>query len=90
MLGMYLGETRASPRRIRFTPPTEMFTLCHYTAQGPRELPIKAVYDMKVYTHCGNTFPSNLCHPFLVVCLIHVKFKTCKPIVVLVILRIYE
>ena len=50
MLGLYLGETRASPRRIRFTPPTEMFTLCHYTAQGPRELPIKAVYDMKVYT----------------------------------------
>jgi hypothetical protein len=27
-----------------------MFTLCHYTAAGLRELPIKAVYDMKVGT----------------------------------------
>ncbi|XP_061173880.1 AP-5 complex subunit mu-1-like [Saccostrea echinata] len=42
------GETKALPRRIRFTPPTEMFTLCHYTAAGLKELPIKAVYDMKM------------------------------------------
>lgn len=42
------GETKAAPRRIRFTPPTEMFTLCHYTASGLKGPPIKAVYDMKV------------------------------------------
>ncbi|XP_048731973.1 AP-5 complex subunit mu-1-like isoform X2 [Ostrea edulis] len=42
------GETKAAPRRIRFTPPTEMFTLCHYTAADIKELPIKAVYDMKM------------------------------------------
>lgn len=42
------GETKAAPRRIRFTPPTEMFTLCHYTASGLKGPPIKAMYDMKV------------------------------------------
>lgn len=42
------GETKAAPRRIRFTPPTEMFTLCHYTASGLKGPPIKAMYDMKM------------------------------------------
>lgn len=49
------GETKAAPRRIRFTPPTEMFTLCHYTASGLKGPPIKAVYDMKVtlFIYCN-------------------------------------
>ncbi|XP_041354497.1 AP-5 complex subunit mu-1-like [Gigantopelta aegis] len=33
-------------RRIRFTPPAEMFTLCHYTASRLQELPIFGVYQM--------------------------------------------
>ncbi|XP_074652050.1 AP-5 complex subunit mu-1-like [Tubulanus polymorphus] len=33
--------------KIRFTPPVESFTLCHYTASRIPELPIKGYYQMK-------------------------------------------
>lgn len=39
-------EPRVAPRRIRFCPPTENFTLCHYTVSKLTELPIFGVYHM--------------------------------------------
>ncbi|KAK0046910.1 AP-5 complex subunit mu-1 [Biomphalaria pfeifferi] len=36
-----------APRRIRFSPPVESFTLCHYTVKRLLELPVFGVYHMK-------------------------------------------
>ena len=37
-----------APRRIRFSPPAETFTLCHYSASRLQELPIFGSFTMKV------------------------------------------
>ncbi|XP_052769862.1 AP-5 complex subunit mu-1-like [Mya arenaria] len=42
------GRDRAIPRRLRFTPPLEMFTLCHYTAEKPSRPPITGSFEMFV------------------------------------------
>ncbi|KAK3093878.1 hypothetical protein FSP39_021341 [Pinctada imbricata] len=42
------SEVKAAPRRVRFTPPAEMFALCHYTVSSLKQLPITAIYDMKM------------------------------------------
>lgn len=39
------------PRRIRFSPPTELFTLCHYSASRLQELPIFGSFTMKPDNH---------------------------------------
>ncbi|XP_076464112.1 AP-5 complex subunit mu-1-like [Babylonia areolata] len=49
---MPLPDNKAShgapaPRRIRFSPPTENFTLCHYSARQLQELPIFGSFTMK-------------------------------------------
>ncbi|KAK7104221.1 AP-5 complex subunit mu-1-like [Littorina saxatilis] len=49
---MPLPDNKASagvpaPRRIRFSPPSENFTLCHYSASHLQELPIFGSYTMK-------------------------------------------
>ncbi|XP_025105765.1 LOW QUALITY PROTEIN: AP-5 complex subunit mu-1-like [Pomacea canaliculata] len=36
------------PRRIRFSPPAETFTLCHYSARRLQELPLFGSYNMKM------------------------------------------
>ncbi|XP_071962406.1 AP-5 complex subunit mu-1-like [Antedon mediterranea] len=41
------GSTAPLMRKIRFTPPLEMFTLCHYTSSSIPQLPIQAYYQMK-------------------------------------------
>ncbi|XP_050405806.1 AP-5 complex subunit mu-1 [Patella vulgata] len=38
---------RPTPRRVRFIPPSDSFTLCHYTVCSIQELPIFGVYHMK-------------------------------------------
>ena len=43
-----LGRDRAVPRRIRFAPPTEIFTLCHYTVSRVKKLPITGSFEMFV------------------------------------------
>lgn len=40
-------DTRMAPRRIRFSPPAENFTVCHYTVKKLLELPVFGVYQMK-------------------------------------------
>ncbi|CAL1547985.1 unnamed protein product [Lymnaea stagnalis] len=40
-------DTRLAPRRIRFSPPAENFTICHYTVKKLLELPVFGVYQMK-------------------------------------------
>ncbi|KAH9509247.1 AP-5 complex subunit mu-1 [Bulinus truncatus] len=40
-------DVRMAPRRIRFSPPMESFTLCHYTVKRLLELPVFGVYHMK-------------------------------------------
>lgn len=42
------SDMRATPRRVRFIPPTEMFILCHYTVSSLKELPIKGSYEMRM------------------------------------------
>lgn len=42
------GSVRVAPRRVRFTPPLDMFPLCHYTVSSLQELPVKGSYEMKV------------------------------------------
>ena len=42
------ADTRPNSRRIRFTPPLEMFTVCHYTAPTLKQLPVAGRYEMKV------------------------------------------
>lgn len=37
-----------APRRLRFSPPAENFTLCHYSASRLQELPIFGSFTMKV------------------------------------------
>ncbi|XP_033109120.1 AP-5 complex subunit mu-1-like isoform X2 [Anneissia japonica] len=48
------GSTAPVMRKIRFTPPPEMFTLCHYTSSSIPELPIQASYQMKGDQHSVN------------------------------------
>ena len=43
-----IGRDRAIPRRIRFAPPSEMFTLCHYTVSRVKKLPITGSLEMFV------------------------------------------
>lgn len=40
------GRERAIPRRIRFTPPTELLTLCHYTVAPTRKPPITGCFEL--------------------------------------------
>ncbi|KAL5008089.1 hypothetical protein ScPMuIL_013670 [Solemya velum] len=40
-------EVRPSPRRLRFTPPAEYFTLCHYTVSSLKDLPVRGSYEVK-------------------------------------------
>ncbi|OWF38566.1 AP-5 complex subunit mu-1 [Mizuhopecten yessoensis] len=42
------SDMRATPRRVRFIPPTEMFILCHYTVSCLKEVPIKGSYEMRM------------------------------------------
>lgn len=42
------ADTRPNSRRIRFTPPLEMFTVCHYTAPTLKQLPVAGRYEMKI------------------------------------------
>jgi len=44
------GHERAMSRRLRFTPPLEMFTLCHYTTQKHFLPPITGSFEMFVRT----------------------------------------
>ncbi|ESO85506.1 hypothetical protein LOTGIDRAFT_154993 [Lottia gigantea] len=41
------SNVRPLPRRIRFLPPYDVFTLCQYTVTHVQELPIFGVYKMK-------------------------------------------
>ncbi|XP_071162634.1 AP-5 complex subunit mu-1-like [Mytilus edulis] len=41
-------DTRPNSRRIRFTPPLEMFTVCHYTVPRLQQLPVSGCYEMKL------------------------------------------
>ncbi|CAH1793186.1 unnamed protein product [Owenia fusiformis] len=45
---IYSTDSPPSSRRLRFTPPLEMFTLCHYTVTSLPHLPIKGFYQMKL------------------------------------------
>jgi hypothetical protein len=45
---LIFADTRPNSRRIRFTPPIEMFTVCHYTAPTLKQLPVTGRYEMKV------------------------------------------
>lgn len=40
------GNERAMPRRVRFTPPLEMITLCHYTVNPTRTPPITGSFEL--------------------------------------------
>ncbi|KAL3872736.1 hypothetical protein ACJMK2_035940 [Sinanodonta woodiana] len=42
------GQVRANPRRVRFSPPNEMVTLCHYTASRIQGIPITGSFEMFV------------------------------------------
>ena len=49
----FIPDNKASvgnpaPRRLRFSPPTGSFTLCHYSASRLQELPIFGSFTMKV------------------------------------------
>ncbi|KAL8622943.1 hypothetical protein ACOMHN_027064 [Nucella lapillus] len=53
---MPLPDNKASvgvpaPRRIRFSPPVDNFTLCHYSARQLQELPIFGSFTMKPEDH---------------------------------------
>ncbi|XP_059178156.1 AP-5 complex subunit mu-1-like isoform X2 [Physella acuta] len=41
------SDPRTTPRRIKFSPPVEQFTLCHYTVRRLVELPVFGVYHLK-------------------------------------------
>lgn len=47
------------PRRIRFSPPAETFTLCHYSARRLQELPLFGSYNMKVWLLSTRCNPCN-------------------------------
>lgn len=40
------GKERAIPRRVRFTPPLEMLTLCHYSVNPTRVPPITGSFEL--------------------------------------------
>jgi len=42
------GRDRAVPRRVRFSPPLQMITLCHYTVCRTNTLPITGSFEMFV------------------------------------------
>ena len=42
------SEGFSTGRKLRFRPPSDPFTLCHYSATVEDGLPIKAIYQMKV------------------------------------------
>ena len=42
------GAGFSTGRKLRFRPPSDPFTLCHYSATATNGLPIKAIYQMKV------------------------------------------
>lgn len=41
-------DTRPNSRRMRFTPPLEMFTVCHYTVPSLKQLPVSGRFEMKI------------------------------------------
>ena len=45
---------------MRIMPPQESFTLCHYTANLLRELPIDGFYQMKASNESVDKFKNNI------------------------------
>ncbi|KAH3711703.1 AP-5 complex subunit mu-1-like isoform X4 [Dreissena polymorpha] len=80
------GRDRAMPRRLRFSPPLEMFMLCHYMVNKPTTPPITGCFELfveeerakvKVTLQLNDNIKNNFD-----VCELHIPFAKRAPIVI--------